>query len=198
MEIRDGQVEGRLVDPRTTALIVIDVQNGFINQHSRGVVPAIVRLVKQWRDAGAPIVFARFHNALGSPYERITGWTKLRTAREQALVSELTMYAATAAGVIDKAQSSVFTEEGVQLIRESGWSDLVLCGMDTDSCVYDSAVAAYQSGLRPWIVTDACASTGGSQYHDAALLLAARNVSPRQLVTSQDVLNQLGRQGTCA
>ncbi|WP_172388018.1 isochorismatase family cysteine hydrolase [Streptomyces sp. MNP-20] len=182
------------VDLRTTVLIVIDVQNGFVNRHSRAVVPAIVDLVKRWQEAGAPVVFARFHNEPDSPYERITGWTNLRTAEEQALVAELEPYVATATAIIDKGQSSIFTPEGARMIREAGWSDLVLCGIDTDSCVYDSAVAAYQAGYRPWIVTDACASTGGAQYHDAALLLAARNISAAQLITSQDALEQLAHQ----
>ncbi|MZE76778.1 isochorismatase family cysteine hydrolase [Streptomyces xinghaiensis] len=183
------------VDPRSTALIVIDVQQGFVNRHSRGTLPAIVRLVEGWRAAGGPMVFTRFHNELGSPYETITGWTRLRTAEEQALVEELAPFTDSAVTVIDKARSSVFTPEGAQLIRDQGWSDLVLCGIDTDACVYDSAIAAYQSGYRPWIVTDACASTGGPEYHDAALLLAARNLGADQLVTSETILPRIGRQG---
>jgi nicotinamidase-related amidase len=187
------------VDPRSTALIVVDVQHGFVNRHSRGVLPAIVRLVEGWQAAGAPLVMTRFHNEVGSPYETITGWTRLRSAEEQALADELAPYADTAVAVIDKAQSSAFTPEGAQLIRDAGWSDLVLCGIDTDACVYDSAMAAYQSGLRPWIVTDACASTGGPDYHDAALLLAARNIGEGQLVTTDAVLSRIGgAQGACA
>jgi len=187
------------VNPRSTALIVVDVQHGFVNRHSRSVLPAIVRLVEGWRAAGAPLVLTRFHNEVGSPYETITGWTRLRSAEEQALADELAPYADPAVAVIDKAQSSVFTPEGARLIRDSGWSDLVLCGIDTDACVYDSAMAAYQSGLRPWIVTDACASSGGSEYHDAALLLAARNIGEGQLVTTDAVLSRIGgAQGACA
>ncbi|KNE83370.1 isochorismatase family cysteine hydrolase [Streptomyces xinghaiensis] len=183
------------MNPHSTALLVIDVQRGFINQHSRRVLPAIVQLVERWRATGAPMVLTRFHNEPGSPYETITGWTRLRTAKEQALVEELAPFTDSAVTVIDKAQSSVFTPEGAQLIRDQGWSDLVLCGIDTDACVYDSAVAAYQSGYRPWIVTDACASTGGPEYHDAALLLAARNLGADQLVTSETILTRIGRQG---
>ncbi len=187
------------VDPRSTALLVIDVQQGFVNQHSRGVLPTIVRLVEGWRAAGGPVVLTRFHNEPGSPYEAITGWTKLRTAEEQALVTELAPYVDEAAAVIDKAQASIFTSEGARLIREAGWSDLVLCGIDTDACVYDSAMAAYQGGYRPWIVTDACASTGGAQYHEAALLLAARNIGTGHLVTSDIVLTRIsGTQGAQA
>lgn len=180
------------VDPRSTALLVIDVQQGFVNRHSRDVVPAVVRLVEGWRAAGAPVVMSRFHNEPGSPYEVITGWTKLRTADEQALAAELAPFVDNTTTIVDKNQSSVFTPEGAQLIRKSGWSDLVFCGIDTDACVYDSATAAYQSGYRPWIVTDACASTGGAQYHEAALLLAARNIGAEQLVTSEFVLSRIG------
>ncbi|GAA3083901.1 hypothetical protein GCM10020000_82690 [Streptomyces olivoverticillatus] len=56
------------------------------------------------------------------------------------------------------------------VVLKRGWTDLLLCGIDTDSCVYDTAVAAYHGGLRPWIVTDACASTGGAEVHEAALM----------------------------
>ncbi len=136
-------------------------------------------------------MLTRFHNTPGSPYEMITGWTRLRSSEEQSLAAELAPFADAATAVIDKDQASVFTSEGTQLIRDAGWTDLVLCGIDTDACVYDSARDAYHQGLRPWIVTDACASTGGPQYHDAALLMAARNISADHLVTSEVVLSQI-------
>ncbi|MET7693930.1 isochorismatase family cysteine hydrolase [Streptomyces sp. NPDC005483] len=179
------------MNPRSTALLVIDAQQGFVNQHSRGVLPAIARLVEGWRAAGAPVVFTRFHNKPGSPYETITGWTRLRSPEEQALAADLVPFTDSAAAVIDKDQASVFTPEGSQLIRDAGWTDLVLCGIDTDACVYDSARDAYHHGLRPWLVTDACASTGGPQYHDAALLMAARNIGANHLVTSDVVLSRI-------
>ncbi|ALV39305.1 isochorismatase family cysteine hydrolase [Streptomyces sp. CdTB01] len=187
------------VEPRSAALLVVDVQQGFVNRHSRGVLPAIVQLIESWRAAGAPVVLTRFHNKQGSPYETITGWTRLRSPEEQALATELAPFAADATAIIDKDQASVFTPEGAQLIRAAGWTDLVLCGIDTDACVYDSARDAYHYGYRPWIVTDACASTGGAQYHDAALLMAARNISPNHLVTSESVLSRItGPKGASA
>lgn len=191
--------EAGWVNLRTTALVVIDAQRGFVNKHTRPVIPAVVGLVEGWVTSGGSVVFAQFYNPTGSPYEKITGWTRLRTMEEQALVDELAPYAAGAAAVIGKGQSSVFTKEGARVIQEAGWTDLVLCGIDTDSCVYDSAIAAYQGGYRPWIVTDACASTGGPEYHDAALMLAARNLSKNQLVAASTVLSWIGQtNGACA
>ncbi|MFD5881051.1 isochorismatase family cysteine hydrolase [Streptomyces yangpuensis] len=178
---------GGLVDPRTAALVVVDVQRGFVNRHSEHAVPEVVRLVEAWTAAGLPVVFARFHNPPGSPYERISGWTRLRTPEEQALVAELEPYVGSAAAVIDKSVSSALTEDLVRVVAEQHWTDLVICGIDTDSCVYDTAVAAYHGGLTPWIVTDACASTGGVEVHQAALLLARRNIGADQLLTIAQV-----------
>ncbi|MFI2067889.1 isochorismatase family cysteine hydrolase [Streptomyces mirabilis] len=183
--------------------MVIDVQRGFVNRHSEHVVPQVVRLVELWAAAGQPVVLARFHNVPGSPYERISGWTRLRTAEEQALVTELEPFVESAAMVVEKAVSSALTEDLVHVVEERGWTDLVLCGIDTDSCVYDTAIAAYHGGLRPWIVTDACASTGGPEVHEAALLLARRNIGSTQLLTVDQVEDRLAGQaptakGTCS
>ncbi|MGW0335517.1 isochorismatase family cysteine hydrolase [Streptomyces sp. NPDC003011] len=183
--------------------MVVDVQHGFVNDHSEHVVPQVVRLVDTWGAAGLPVVFARFHNVPGSPYERISNWTRLRTAEEQALVEALEPYVASAAFVVDKTVSSALTEDLARVVEERGWTDLVLCGIDTDSCVYDTAVAAYHTGLTPWIVTDACASTGGTEMHDAALLMARRNIGARQLLTVDQVADQFfghpaAGEGACA
>ncbi|TQE33186.1 isochorismatase family cysteine hydrolase [Streptomyces ipomoeae] len=192
------------MNPGTSVLVVIDVQRGFVNHHSEHAVPAVARLVQQWTAAGLPVVFARFHNVPGSPYERISNWTRLRDPEEQALVDELTPYVDAAAAVIDKSVSSALTPELERLLAERGWTDLVLCGIDTDSCVYDTAVAAYHhGGLRPWIVTDACASSGGTEMHEAALLLARRNIGGTQLLTVDEVAARFfgctsASEGACA
>lgn len=175
------------MDLRRAVLVVVDVQVGFINDHSRTVVSGIVDLVQAWQDAGLPIVVARFRNPVGSPYEVITGWTRLRSEAECALAPELEPLAAGAVALVEKTGSSIFTPGFEQLVREAGWTDVVLCGIDTDSCVYDSAVAAYQRGYRPWLISDACASSGGAQYHDAALMLARRNIGATQLISSGNV-----------
>lgn len=175
--------------PRTAALVIVDVQAGFINEHSKRAVPPIVRLVEAWSAAGRPLVFTRFYNPPGSPYELQTGWTHLRTPAEQRIIAELSPYVKSAAAVIDKPASSALTPEFVTLIESAGWTDLVLAGIDTDACVYDTAIAAYHSGIWPWLVTDACASTGGPQFHEAALLLAGRNLSPQHLLTLDALLS---------
>ncbi|MGW1290567.1 isochorismatase family cysteine hydrolase [Streptomyces sp. NPDC002586] len=177
------------MNSRRPVLVIVDLQVGFINEHSRRVVPAVVRLVKEWVSRDQPVVLTRFFNLPDSPYEHITGWTGLRTAEEQRIVDELIPFAEAAAAIIDKPGSSAFTDEFSALVKKAAWTDIVLAGIDTDACVYDTALTAYHSGIRPWIVTDACASSGGAEYHDAALLLAGRNIHRQHLLTAESLFS---------
>jgi nicotinamidase-related amidase len=63
--------------------------------------------------------------------------------------------------VIEKHIYSFFTDEAEQLVKDAGWTDLVFCGLDTESCVQKSAVGAIELGYRPWLLRDATASHAG-------------------------------------
>lgn len=173
------------------ALIVIDMQNGFVNHHSEHVVPTVVALAERWVAAGRPVVFTRYLNYADSPFERFFDWTRLQHAPETDIVPELVDHAASAHAVIDKPAYSLYTEQGAAIIAEAGWTDLVFCGIATESCVLKSAADAFEHGHTPWIVTDASASDAGPAVHDAGLLVARRLIGRRQLITTDDVMREL-------
>ncbi|MFB7673120.1 isochorismatase family cysteine hydrolase [Kitasatospora purpeofusca] len=172
----------------STTLAVVDVQVGFVNEASTHVVPVIAELLSNWQARGRASVVITYTNPEGSPYETISGWTKLRTPAEQALVPELVPLADGSSARFTKSTSSAFEVNEIEdFFRSTGTTDLVICGLDTDSCVHDTAVGAYHRSITPWIVTNACASSGGADYHEIGLRLAGRNLGGR-LVTSSDVL----------
>ena len=74
---------------RRPVLVVVDVQNGFITEDSAPVVPVIVELVRRWKATGGDVVFTRYLNYPGSPYERLIGWTEMSHAPDTDLVPEL-------------------------------------------------------------------------------------------------------------
>jgi nicotinamidase-related amidase len=175
------------MDMERAALVVIDMQNGFVNERSQHVVPKVVDLVKYWGSARRPMVFTRYHNYPGSPYERLIHWSKLQGPPATDVVAELLPYCAAARAVIDKKIYSCFTPEFVALVEGEGWTDLVFCGIDTESCVLKSAVDAFEHDLTPWVVTDASASHGGQAARDAGLLVLRRLIGTGQLITSAEV-----------
>lgn len=168
-------------------LIVIDMQNGFINDQSRHVIPKVVELVERWEATGRPVIFTRYHNYPGSPFERLIHWSKVQHAPETEIVPELQPHAARARAVIDKRIYSYFTSEGADIAAREGWTDLVFCGVATESCVLKSAVDAFERDLTPWLVTDASASHGGPAAHDAGLLVARRFIGAGQLISASEV-----------
>ena len=179
-----------LPDLASSALVVIDVQVGFITPETAPVVPVIAELTRSWQNAGGATIFASFSNPAGSPYERFSRWTRLRDDVERELAPELVPLAAHAELVVEKTTSSLFLAPGFPE-QATRWTDLVFCGLDTDSCVLDSAVGAYHHGIRPWLVVDACASSGGAAYHEAGLLLARRNLDRSLLVDSATIRSWL-------
>ncbi len=163
-------------------LVVVDMQNGFITDHSKPVVSVLVDLVRRWQAAHGDVVFTRYLNYPGSPFERLIGWTKMADGPETELVAELAPYLGPHTPVIDKYIYSLFTPEGTQLVTEHGWTDLYLCGIDTESCVLKTAVDAFERDLTPWILRDACASHAGPQNHNAGLLVAGRFIGANQII----------------
>jgi len=99
--------------------------------------------------------------------------------------------AAGAHAVVDKSGYTLFTPEATELIRQTGWTDLVFCKIATESCVLKSAADAFEHGYAPWIVTDASASDAGPDVHDAGLVVARRLIGTGQLVTAEHVVGQL-------
>ncbi len=177
---------------KSSVLIVIDVQNGFLTEHSQPVVPVIVELVQRWQAAGGDTVFTRYLNFPGSQYERLLGWTELCESPATDIVDELAPYAGKATAIVDKTIYTLFNEEGAALVKERAWTDLYICGIDTNSCVLKTAVDAFEQDLTPWIVTDASASHSGTHTHDAGLLVASKFIGGAHLVTTAEVPHTVG------
>jgi nicotinamidase-related amidase len=180
-------MESERVELATSVLVVIDMQNGFVSSKSAPVVPHVVSLVDRWERAGGATLFTRFVNHPNSLYERLINWSRMQTSPEIDLVDAIAPAAQRAVRVLDKSIYSIFTDEGAALVEEHGWTDLVVCGIATESCVLKTACDAFERGLVPWVVTDAVFSHAGQEAHDAGLLVTRRFVGRRQLVNS-DVL----------
>lgn len=179
------------MDLRSSVLVVVDMQNGFVSSRSAPIVPQVTGLVRRWEAAGGPTVFTRFVNHPGSPYERLINWSRMQTAPETTIVNELAGAAERAVAIVEKPIYSLFTAAGIQLVAQHGWTDLVLCGIATESCVLKTACDAFERDLTPWIVTDACFSHAGQEAHAAGLLVASRFIGRGQLVTSDELLTRV-------
>ena len=169
--------------PENPVLVVIDMQNGFLEEKSRYVISNVVALATECQQRSIPIVFTRFHNRDGSPYESLIGWRRMRTEIETSITEELAVFSGQ---IIDKDFYSAFTTDFEQLLNENDWKTLILCGVDTESCVMKTAVDAFERNLTPVVISDACASHAGVDVHEAGLMILGRFIGKDQLVTTAE------------
>lgn len=65
------------------------------------------------------------------------------------------------------------------LVNDRSFQEVHLCGIDTDACVTACALDLFSMGLRPIVLADACARTGGKEFHEAALRALARSLGSK-------------------
>lgn len=168
-------------------LLVVDVQNGFINEHTKHVVPHISSLVTKWHEQRrGPSVLSRFINLENSPWVRLLGWTNLQNEPETALHPAIPIGDA---HVFKKSTYSAWSPDVNQLCQGSDIQEVILCGIDTDQCVLETAIDIFEANFRPVLLKDFCASSRGPKFHDAAVLLLEGLIGNNQIMTGKDFLS---------
>lgn len=167
-------------DQAPQLLLLVDMQKGFMNEATQPVVPAVQRLVKIWQERDWPIACSRFINLQGSNWERLRDWHELQGEPETSLIPELenvTRY------VFKKSTYSAWSPEILSVAEIHRAHDVVIAGVDTNECVLATALGVFDTGFTPWVVQDACASTGGNKPHDMAVELLGALLGERQVIT---------------
>lgn len=159
-------------------LLVVDMQNGFMNDFTRHLPDRIVMLIES--NDYSPILFTRFVNEQGSPFHKFVGWHACMEEPETTLVSELQRYASEDR-TFTKPGLAGISEELDQHLRDHAFERIYLVGVDTDMCALKIALDIFDLGIEPIVLVDCCASTAGLQSHLAGLAVLARNIGANQL-----------------
>ncbi|MEJ7623815.1 MAG: isochorismatase family cysteine hydrolase [Pyrinomonadaceae bacterium] len=169
-------------------LMVVDVQNGFLNQHSRHVIPNVVRLIHIFLERSLPIIFSRFTNVSGSSFETLVDWRRVYQPPETDLADEVSPFAKT---VINKHFYSSLTSESVRLIQAWDAQTLILCGVATEACVLKTALDAFEMDLVPVVIVDACASDMGVHSHEAGVHVLKNLIGKRQTISLDELATRI-------
>lgn len=149
IEVPPYEVHERVaLDPRRTAVLVIDMQNDFVRAEgslcvpdAEGTVPTIARLLERARAAGVRVVFSQDTHGEGDPEWAI--WPE--HAREGSwgwrIVDELAPR--TEETVIRKVRYDAFYGTHLDhLLRLWGVRAVVVCGTVANICVHYTAASA--------------------------------------------------------
>ncbi|MGF6755433.1 isochorismatase family protein [Paraburkholderia sp. GAS42] len=154
------------LDPKTTALVLIDLQHGIVGRElapypGSQVVENSVRLAEATRAAGGTVVFVRV--LLTELLQRLTDAAPQapNTPPPPAIASELVPEAGVQPGdlVVTKRQWGAFYGTDLELhLRRRGIRTVVMAGIATNFGVESTARAAFDQGYDLVFIEDAMSS----------------------------------------
>lgn len=159
-------------------LLVVDVQNGFINPFTKHVPSRIATLIE--RERPTLVLFTRFVNVEGSPFRRLLGWEECAAPADTELVPEMARIA-TEAHIYSKPGYAGLPDKLAERLQRDRVERIGVVGIDTDMCVLKVALDLFDLNIAPLVYVDCCASTAGLQAHLAGLAVLARNIGANHL-----------------
>ncbi len=146
------------------ALIVTDMQNGFINENTKQIISKIKSLIE--KNLFDYVTFTQFINVTDSSYERLLHWKEFKSSPQIDIVEELKHYCQ---NLFKKNYYSPFTKKFEQFLKKKNIKELYFVGVDTNICITQGAVDAFEKSYIPYVLSDYCASHSGNEFHDFAL-----------------------------
>ena len=197
------------VDPRTSALLVVDLQNDTVGEQGafadsgapefasrHGVVANVVRLVEAARGAGIPVIHVHHVDSPGH-VDSTRNAALFRSIVDADALVRGTWGAAPVTGleprdgdlVVEKQRMSSFNNTTLDTkLRGLGVSKVVVCGAWTNFAIEHTCRDAADYGYEVAIVADGTA-TVSDEWQRAALEYALTNIAER--VTVEELVHAL-------
>jgi len=199
------------VDPRRTALLVIDLQKGFIDpktaaENGRAVadataiIPAVNRLASQLRSSGGMVIFIR-HTGSDEPARSVAQWQKeigplqrldatFRVGREaHALDPRLDVGSNDL--LVDKYRYSAFIAGSSDLeerLGELGIDTIIVTGAFSNYCCESTARDGMMLGFRVFFAADANVAHTPEEHQMA---IAALQLAFADIRTTDEIITMI-------
>ena len=197
-----------VLDTIKTALIVVDMQNGFLDDNGfmnkmglpisnlKSMLNPVKKLIDGCRKSGVPIIFTRY--ILRPDYVDAGCFARLYDGAKdaQALVAETwdvelhpELKPQPEDYIVDKTRYSAFVNTDLEILLKGLHVDtVVICGVTTEICVESTARDAFARDYWAVLVKDAVAAVDMVR-HDATLLNFEYGFGP--LATVEEVIEAL-------
>ena len=145
----------------------------FFDNLREEVIPNLQKLLSSFRAAAAPVIHVRIIHRGAAGQDRTAHhkrWDILcdPNTPEADFLDEVKPE--TGEYIFEKVGTSPFNSTGIdQTLRNLGVEQLIVCGVNTTSCVYLSVRDAIDRGYATFVVPDASSALAGKDEHEAAL-----------------------------
>lgn len=155
------------------ALMIVDVQEAFLNNHTKHIPEKVERLQHDY----AKVIITQFQEPESGLFRKCHDFDDMDIHHFDLcfnLTKEATIFSKAGYGL---------TENQIWILHSMNLESIDICGLNTDACVMQIAMQLFDSGIRPIIKSDYCASMGGPRIHQCALQIMQRNLGKEQVET---------------
>lgn len=161
----------------TSHLLVVDVQQGFINEWTTHL-PARIEALQASFDT---ISVSRFYNPQKSLFRKLTGWDRFSLGSQETHLAFTPREDAT---IVDTPTYTCIKDAYLDRLRRDAISRVHLCGIATETSVLSCALDLFDAGIEPVVLAHACGSDNGPACHELGLSLLKRLIGNRQIIGS--------------
>lgn len=183
--------------PVASVLLVLDLQNYFLDPASHAFLPAapailpgVVRLTQAYVQKNLPVILTQHQNTPQDAGQMARWWRDLPAPNSPwaAIIADLQP---PPGPVLPKTQYDAFYQTELHaLLQQRGVGQVVICGVMTHLCCETTARAAFMRGFEVFFCADGTATVNAA-HHRAALLNLAHGFATPVLV--HEILEQVER-----
>ena len=176
------------MDRNRTLFLIIDMQNGFINNYTEDLVGKIYDFQRRIKDR---VITAgtRYVNHERTACYLFEGWKSCMAGSEEAEV--VPALRQSMVKVFDKDKYSCWNDEMKEFVRENKIKKIYFAGVNTGCCVLNSVLDCYNDLVDCTVIEDLCGSTSGMKEHEAALTVLRSCITDGRVVTAEKAYEEI-------
>lgn len=154
------------------ALLVVDVQDGFLNDNTYHILDYIRDKVQN--STYDYVIATQFVNHHDSPYVPFLNWDKMMSGDVDTDIDEIV--ASHADIIINRQTYSSCDSELLDVLSDHHIDSVDIVGIDSDACVLSTALFLFDHHVDIRVDSHGCASGAGEEMHHAAMMILKRNI----------------------
>lgn len=162
--------------PENSALLVLDMQNFFLDHNShayipsaKAIIPGIKELISEYNDNMLPIVFTRHIHS--NEIKNLMGrwWNNLIKQDEERSLITGELDTNQSVTILKNQYDAFYGTDLESILRRKGITQVVITGVMTHLCCETTARSAFMRGFEVFFTIDGTA-TYNEEFHKATLL----------------------------
>ena len=156
-------------------LIIIDLQNEFINEYTNNSINEIKTLINSNKYNN--IIFTRFINSNNNPTFTKLKWNGCLDEESKKICIDTNNYK-----ILDKETYSAYNNELIKYLNDNRIDNIYLCGIDIECCVLITALNLFENGYNVYVLKDYSYCTNGIDRKNNAIEILKRNIGKDRVI----------------